>query len=231
MWHASRDHRRFSNLSKSKIILVNFLLAFTEQTSIYPFVTNLSVGAESSIIETFPVDHLGQFFFIHSAYIFGLLAGSLSLLHLTCWLWENPVAKFYNWLRLKGLLSPNFYKQLNFIFLYLIMLCTIASIPYFGLDYTLTNPLGLISDDRILYQNNKKTNQALFTEASFLNAQASDRNARDSRGRHGRRERWKERLIKYKGMDTSLYDQGVYDLFTIEDLNYGFDRFWLKRKS
>ena len=24
--------------------------------------------------------------------------------------------------------------------------------------------------------------------------------------------------------------KGIYDLFTIEDLNYGFDRFWLRRK-
>nr|ALO21233.1 hypothetical chloroplast RF1 [Chloromonas radiata] len=239
MWHAAHDERRtniVTNLSKSKIFFVNFLLALTEQTSIYPFITNMSIGAESSIVETFPVENLAVFIFIHLAYLLGILAGSLSLLHLTCWLWENPIYKIYIWFIsnssfpfniAKGT-KTNYYKYLNFGFLYLTMLCTISSIPYFGLDYTLTNPLGFVSDDRILYPNNKKT--TFIPETSFLSTQASDRNTRDSRGRHGRRERWKERLIKYRGMDTSLYDQGVYDLFTIEDLNYGFDKFWYRRK-
>jgi hypothetical protein len=248
MWDASQDERRTNistlnfphktNLAKLKIFLVTFLLALTEQTSLYPFVTNMSVGAESTILEIFPVDNLAQFLFIHSAYLFGIFAGSLSLLHFTCWLWENPIYKIYIWFIssssfpfniTKGT-KTNYYKYLNFIFLYLTMLCTIASVPYFGLDYTITNPLGFVSDDRILYQINKKTNQPELPEVAFLSTQASDRNTRDSRGRHGRRERWKDRLIKYRGMDTSLYEQSIYDLFTIEDLNYGFDKFWLRRK-
>ena len=91
------------------------------------------------------------------------------------------------------------------------------------MDYTLTNPLGFVQDDRSLDQKN-------LLETSFLSTKASDRNTRRNRGRHGRRERWKRRIRKYRTFDASLYDQGIYDLFTIEDLNYGFDRFWLRRK-
>jgi hypothetical protein len=98
------------------------------------------------------------------------------------------------------------------------MICAISSIPYYGLDYTLTNPLGFIQDDRILDEKS-------MLETSFLNSKASDRNTRRNRGRHGRRERWKRRIRKYRTFDASLYDDGIYDLFTIEDLNYGFDRF------
>jgi hypothetical protein len=118
-----------------------------------------------------------------------------------------------------------YYKVLNFTFLYLTMICAISSIPYYGLDYAITNPLGFVQDDRILDQ--KLINPSGL---SFLNSKASDRNTRRNRGRHGRRERWKRRIRKYRTFDASLYDQGVYDLFTIEDLNYGFDRFWLRRK-
>jgi hypothetical protein len=103
------------------------------------------------------------------------------------------------------------------------MISAISSIPYYGLDYTLTNPLGFVQDDRTLDQKN-------LLETSFLSTKASDRNTRRNRGRHGRRERWKRRIRKYRTFDASLYDQGIYDLFTIEDLNYGFDRFWLRRK-
>ena len=49
-------------------------------------------------------------------------------------------------------------------------------------------------------------------------------------GRHTRRERWKRRHKKFRFFDQALYDDGIYDLFTIEDLNYGFHRYWLRRK-
>ena len=225
MWDSYNERRMvLEDLSKQKIFLLNFLLALTEQTSIFPFLSNLSIGTETSIIESFPSDNYWQFLSIHGSYIIGLTLGSLSLLHFTCWFLENPAFKIYMWLISSFKVSSNvYYKTLNFTFLYLTMICSISSIPYYGLDYTLTNPLGFVSDDRII-------DQKLVLETSFLNTKASDRNTRRNRGRHGRRERWKRRVRKYRTFDASLYDQGVYDLFSIEDLNYGFERFWLRRK-
>nr|YP_009629552.1 hypothetical chloroplast RF1 [Chlorococcum tatrense]AYQ94336.1 hypothetical chloroplast RF1 [Chlorococcum tatrense] len=219
--------------TKRKIFLLNFLLALTEQTSIYPFISNISINPEISILETFPGTDsaalLGSsngvlFISIHLAYLLGIGLGSLSLLHLSCWFWENPAFKLYMWVISSFKISTSFYyKLLNFSFLYLTMLSAICSIPYYGLDYTITNPLGYVNDDRIIQDK-------VVLETSFLGTKASDRNTRRNRGRHGRRERWKRRIRKYRTFDASLYDQGIYDLFTIEDLNYGFDRFWLRRK-
>ena len=226
MWDSYNERKMVvtSTPAKQKIFLLNFLLALTEQTSIYPFISNISIGSDSSILESFPAQNFSEFLAIHSCYIIGLTLGCLSLLHLTCWFWENPAFKIYMWMISSFKVSTSFYyKVLNFTFLYLTMICAISSVPYYGLDYTLTNPLGFVQDDRIL-------DQKLILETSFLNTKASDRNTRKNRGRHGRRERWKRRIRKYRTFDASLYDQGVYDLFTIEDLNYGFDRFWLRRK-
>jgi hypothetical protein len=225
MWDSYNERRMvLEDLSKQKIFLLSFLLALTEQTSIYPFISNLSVGPESSILESFPAENYAQFLWIHGSYLFGLVIGSFSLLHLTCWFWENPAFKLYMWVISSFKVSTSLYsKVLNFGFLYLTMICAITSIPYYGLDYTLTNPLGFVSDDRII-------DAKLLPETAFINTKASDKNTRRNRGRHGRRERWKRRVRKYRTFDASLYDQGVYDLFTVEDLNYGFDRFWLRRK-
>lgn len=226
MWDSYNERKTVvtSAPAKQKIFLLNFLLALTEQTSIYPFISNISVGSESSIIESFPAQNYLEFISIHGCYIVGLTVGCLSLLHLTCWFWENPAFKIYMWMISSFKVSTSFYyKALNFTFLYLTMICAISSIPYYGLDYTLTNPLGFVQDDRILDQKS-------ILETSFLNTKASDRNTRKNRGRRGRRERWKRRIRKYRTFDASLYDQGIYDLFTVEDLNYGFDRFWLRRK-
>jgi hypothetical protein len=230
MWDSYNERKTviMTEPAKQKIFLLNFLLALTEQTSIYPYLTNLSIGTESSILESFPAQDFSSFLSIHTCYILGLTLGSLSLLHFTCWFWENPAFKIYMWLISSFKVSTSFYyKVLNLTFLYLTMICAISSIPYYGLDYTLTNPLGLVQDDRMLYQSETLSKAPQF---SFLGTKASDRNTRRNRGRHGRRERWKRRIRKYRTFDASLYDQGVYDLFSIEDLNYGFDRFWLRRK-
>lgn len=226
MWDSYNERRMvLEDLSKQKIFLLSFLLALTEQTSIYPFISNLSIGPESSILESFPANSSTQFFYIHFCYLFGLFVGSFSLLHLTCWFWENPAFKLYMWVISSFNVSTSYYsKFLNFAFLYLTMICAITSVPYYGLDYTLTNPLGFVNGDRIV-------DGKLLPETAFINSKASDKNTRRNRGRHGRRERWKRRIRKYRTFDASLYDQGVYDLFTIEDLNYGFDRFWLRRKT
>lgn len=225
MWDSYNEKRMvLEDLSKQKIFFLNFLLALTEQTNIYPFLSNLTIGPESSILESFPADNYPQFLFIHICYLLGLLVGSFSLLHFTCWFWENPAFKLYMWVISSFKVSTGAYsKFFNFFFLYLTMICAITSVPYYGIDYTITNPLGFVSDDRII-------DQKLLPEVAFLNSKASDKNTRRNRGRHGRRERWKRRVRKYRTFDASLYDQGVYDLFTIEDLNYGFDRFWLRRK-
>lgn len=225
MWDSYNERRMvLEDLSKQKIFLLNFLLALTEQTSIYPFLSNVSIGAEGSMIESFPAGNYWEFLSIHGCYVLGLTLGSLSLLHFTCWFLENPAFKIYMWVISSFKVSTSvYYKVLNFTFLYLTMICAISSIPYYGLDYTLTSPLGFVNEDRLI-------DQKAVLETSFLNTKASDRNTRRNRGRHGRRERWKRRVRKYRTFDASLYDQGIYDLFTIEDLNYGFDKFWLRRK-
>nr|ALO21438.1 hypothetical chloroplast RF1 [Golenkinia longispicula] len=225
MWDSYTERRMvLEDISKWKIFLLNFLLAFTEQTSIYPFITNISIGPDASVMESFPAGDFVAFVGIHSCYIFGILIGSLSLLQLSCWFWENPAFQFYMWMISSFRVTTGLYhKFLNFAFLYATMICAISSVAYYGLDYTVTHPLGFVHEDRLL-------DQKTLLETAFLSTKASDRNTRRNRGRHGRRERWKRRVRRYRTFDSSLYDQGVYDLFTIEDLNYGFDRFWLRRK-
>jgi hypothetical protein len=240
IWDSSKERRMvLEDLSKWKIFLLNFLLALTEQSCIYPFISNLSIGPEASILEGFPVENYSQFITIHGAYLIGILLGSFSLLQLTCWFWENPAFSIYLWLTTKSsnntafanFTSRSYYKILQLTFLYATMLCAIASVPYYGLDYTITNPIGLVPQDRMLTQKKSQSNpDKLIPETAFLNINSTDKNSRIRDGVHARRERWKQRLIKYQAFDASMYDQGVYDFLTIEDLNYGFDRFWLRRK-
>jgi hypothetical protein len=225
MWDSYNERGTvLEDVSKRKIFLLNFLLALTEQATIYPFLSNLSVGSDATFLESFPTGSLFEYSLVHFAYLGGLVLGSLSLLQFTCWFWENPAFNIYMWTVSSLKLTTTFsQKFVNIFFLYLTMFFAVSNLSYFGLDYTLSNPLGFVYEDRLVDQKG-------ILEISFLNTKASDRNTRRNRGRHGRRERWKRRVRRYRTFDVSLYDQGVYDLFTIEDLNYGFDRFWLRRK-
>nr|YP_007890146.1 hypothetical chloroplast RF1 [Pleodorina starrii]AFY64418.1 hypothetical chloroplast RF1 [Pleodorina starrii] len=235
IWDSSKERRMaLEDLSKWKIFFLNFLLTLTEQSCIYPFISNLSIGPDASILEGFTADNYTVFLAVHGAYLFGILVGSFSLLQFTCWFWENPAFSIYLWITTKSSLkisTSSYYKILNFTFLYATMLCAIASIPYYGLDYTITNPIGLVPQDRIIDQKKSQADpEKLITETAFLGMNSTDKNSRIRDGVHARRERWKQRLIKYQAFDASMYDQGVYDFLTVEDLNYGFDRFWLRRK-
>lgn len=225
IWDSANERRMvLEDLSKWKIFLITFLLSLTEQTSIFPFISNLSFGTDASVLESFSANSFTEFIIVHSCYLLGILIGSLSLLHLSCWFWENPAFQIYMWaISSFKVKTGSFYKYLNFGLLYLTMLSAISSIPYFGLDYTLTSPFGLVFEDRILEEK-------VFNELSFLNTGPTDRNTRRNRGRHPRRSRWNRRTRKYRSFQTNLYEKESYDWMTIEDLNFGFDRQWIHRK-
>jgi len=227
LWDSYRDRRVvLTAVDEYKVFMFNFVLAFLEQSMVFPFISNLSIGSDSTLIESFPTDHVVSFFLVHFAYLGGLLVGSLTLLQAACWFWEEPAFRFYMWAMSTFKISTlTYYNLCNFFFLYASMFFAMANLAYFGTDYLLTKPLGYLPQDRLL-----RSLEIVVAETSYLGVKASSRNTRINDGRHTRRERWKKRHKKFRMFDSALYDDGIYDLFTVEDLNYGFHRFWLRRK-
>ena len=146
MWDSYTERRMvLEDLSKYKIFFLTFLLSFTEQTTIYPFISNIAIGSDSTLLESFPTNNVFEFGIVHFSYLLGILLGSLSLLQFTCWFWENPAFQVYMWFISSFKATTGVYSKLvNLLFLYLTMICAISNIAYFGLDYTLTNPLGFV---------------------------------------------------------------------------------------
>lgn len=227
LWDSYRDRRVvLTAVDEYKAFMLNFVLAFLEQSMVFPFISNLSIGSDSTLIESFPTDHVLSFFLVHFAYLGGLLVGSLTLLQAACWFWEEPAFRFYMWAMSTFKISTvTYYNLCNFFFLYASMFFAMANLAYFGTDYLLTKPLGYLPQDRLV-----RSLDIVVAETSYLGVKASSRNTRINEGRHTRRERWKKRHKKFRVFDSALYDDGIYDLFTVEDLNYGFHRFWLRRK-
>jgi hypothetical protein len=144
----------FSQTNKNilfKLFGLNFILSWTEQTSIYNFFGNITINSSSNLLEiNYPSD---QFIFFNNIfYLLGILVGSLIFTILFGFLIINISNLIYN-----TILSKTSFIILNerfhYISLSLITILCFNNIPYYGFDYLIYGPLGFISEDRFLDNN------------------------------------------------------------------------------
>jgi hypothetical protein len=130
-----------------KIFLLNLILSWTEQSCIFQYFGNLNFGPEPTALESFSSTTELDSFLIHGYYSLGLLFGSVFFTLLFGWLF----------IRLGLFIRTVFNIQLsrwmnsaNFGLLSFTIALTFTSIPYYGLDYLITKPLGFVSQDQTL---------------------------------------------------------------------------------
>lgn len=218
----------FGKKTKTNIFGFHFLLALTEQTSLYPFLSNFSISSQSTLLEGFPSENVLDFSLIHFSYLLGIGIGSYSLINLICWFWQDPAYRFYFWImnKFKKLRIADIVRPVHLFFQSITVLFAFSSLPYFGIEYQITNPLGFLPNDQAFHQ---------FKQTSFLTHPTSPAYYRSRlnfpRQKFFRYEDWAEYYHRNTPLDTSLYDQGAYRLYTMEDLSYGKDYEWMRRRS
>nr|QIZ74398.1 hypothetical chloroplast RF1 [Draparnaldia mutabilis] len=218
----------FGKKTKRNIFGFHFLLALTEQTSLYPFLSNFSISSQSTLLEGFPSENVLDFSLIHFSYLLGIGIGSYSLINLICWFWQDPAYRFYFWImnKFKKLRIADIVRPVHLFFQSITVLFAFSSLPYFGIEYQITNPLGFLPNDQAFHQ---------FKQTSFLTHPTSPAYYRSRlnfpRQKFFRYEDWAEYYHRNTPLDTSLYDQGAYRLYTMEDLSYGKDYEWMRRRS
>nr|YP_009773716.1 hypothetical chloroplast RF1 [Chaetophoropsis polyrhiza]QIZ74264.1 hypothetical chloroplast RF1 [Chaetophoropsis polyrhiza] len=218
----------FGKQTRRNIFAFHFLLALTEQTSLYPFLSNFSISSQSTLLEGFPSDNIFDFTLIHFSYLLGIAIGSYSLINLLSWFWQDPAYRFYFWImnKFKKLRVADIVRPVHLFFQSITVLFAFSSLPYFGIEYQVTNPLGFVPNDQVFHQ---------FKKTSFLTHSTSPAYYRSRlnfpRQKFFRYEDWAEYYHRNIPLDTSLYDQGAYRLYTMEDLSYGKDYEWMRRRS
>lgn len=220
-------HGKFTNPIQ-QTFLFHFLLAFTEQTNLYPFLSHFSLSAQSTYLESFPSHTLIEFITIHSFYLLGIFIGSFSFINCICWFWEKPAYQVYLWTvkNFQKIRVSDMVRITHFIFQTLTVLLACASLPYFSIEYFITKPIGFLPNDQLFHdsQNNAflthSTSPVLYRSPSYF-----------PRQRFFRYDDWAEYYGKNTPLDTSLYDQGAYRLYPMEDLHYGTDYEWIRRRS
>ncbi len=198
-----------------RIFLLNFTLAWTEQSCIFQYFGNLTLGAEPTIIEIFSSSTELQSILTHTSYIIGIIVGSLvftSIFTFFCLKISNFIVEFasirYSW----------WIRRLNFSLITLIIAFTFTSIPFYSLDYLVLSNLGFVSQDKSL-KNTIFSPTKIYDYPSRILGDLSNIT-----------------LDKKTGIDTdiTLFDKGRYLMFDVNDsfeqLNYQGEYAWLIKK-
>ena len=201
----------WKNVSYRNFFLTSFILSWCEQSSIFQYLGNISISPKSTILEGFANDTLFSSYFTHFCYIFGIFVGSI----LFNFLWGFFFLEIKKWcIRYTPLFLSSFIQTINKVSFILALSLSLSTLPFYGFDYLITNPLGFISQDRvfkntILDQYNVKDSLELLGASS--NLQSLD-------------------------IDISNFDRGRYIIFpespqplSFEDLNYQGEAEWTTR--
>jgi len=211
---ATEKRLRAVDLSEGQTLLfifaTSFILTWTEQGMLYQSLTNLNFGPAPSLLQL----ELGPQALGHFSYAFGLLLGQGLVSCVFVWGTLTLKKAIY---QISHLPYSVFLKRVNFIFLTGTFSLSLSSIPYYGLDYLVTGPLGFISQDKSLEtslfsQKNLKDSNRLLTGLDVTFPMTID-------------------------TDISYYDRGDYGdqpgFFkrNFEALNYQGEYAWLCRRD
>ncbi len=199
---------------KTKLIrffLLNFILSWTEQNCFFQYFGNLTFGAEPTALETFSSNTEIQSFLIDGSYLLGLLAGSFLFTGLFGFLLIRLSNRIYPLFKLT---LSRWVNLLNFGLISLTIALTFTSIPYYGLDYLFSGPLGFISQDKAL----EKT---FFSPGTVENS---------------RRILFSDEQTNSFNTDLNPFDRGNYvgpenskQYQSFEELNYQGEYAWISR--
>ena len=189
--------------------LTSLLLSWCEQTTLFQYLGNITVDTGTTLLDNFSTSsRLGSNPDV--SYVLGLLIGSclFTLLFVFITLYVRRL-----WLKWRATISSRLTLQLNTIFLVTLIAFSFASVPYYGVDYLLTNKIGFMSQDMAL-------DKTIFAPATMD----------DTTGKMGI-------ISDNKSFDTdvSTFDRGWYlqqqkpVSQSFEDLNYQGEYTWTKR--
>jgi hypothetical protein len=124
----------------------SFVLTLCEQSVIFQHISNLTFGLEPSFIEPATSTSL-NLTTQHSIYIAGFVLGSFVFTYLSYWAavgFRFVVTQIF---RITQVRFHAYYQQYSRLF---IITLALSSIPFYGVDYMVTNPLGFVPYDTSL---------------------------------------------------------------------------------
>lgn len=194
-----------------KIFILHFILTWTEQSTLFQYLSNVSFSPEPTLFETLAIDKGIHSILSHWTYFSGLLFGSI--------FWTI----FFGWVVLSiGYSSSKFFdfsysiwvRNFNSLSLTFLIAFALTSFPYYNLDYLIASPLGFIGQDDALKNFHLRVNSIDLKKGRL--GEYSSHTSLDT--------------------DVSTFDRGRYQTtseveLTFEDLNYQGEYVWRARND
>lgn len=134
----------YDTRSLTNIGVLTFLLTLCEETSLFHSLNHLTLNAQNTCFDLYPCATQLDSFLVHTAYILAFVCGHCLF-----------SALFYGLILLcsrslpsvSGVTTAMVTVRMSRFTLYLIVAFTVASFPYYGLDYLVTNVAGFLPED------------------------------------------------------------------------------------
>lgn len=199
----------------TKFFVLNFVLAWCEQTSVFQYLGNLTLSSNVTILESFSSTSSISSFFTHFVYLLGIGIGSVFFTSF----WGFFFLQMKNWcIFYTPLFISSFIQLINKTSFVLALALSLTSIPFYGFEYLVTGPLGFVSQDSVF--NNTPLDQTLIKD--YIKGKI---------GLSGI-----ETKFQYIAVDVSPFDRGEYltapnvpQALDFEELNYRGEFDWTKR--
>ena len=130
----------------TKILILNFLLAWCEETTLFHSLGNLTVNAAPTYLDLYPGRDWFDSFLIHTSYVIAFIFGSIFFSCLFYYIILRGNELFRSW---TGISFPKMARTVNKLMTLLIVAFGLSSLPYYGLDYLFANSLGFLPQDEI----------------------------------------------------------------------------------
>lgn len=138
----------------SRFCFLSFILVWLEQGTLFSYLSNLTLGPEPNLIETFTPSTFSQFLQLHGWYFFGICLG---LILWTCF-FAFLIAKGGRFLaELLNFSFPQWLRTCNYTCIIGVIALNLSSLPFYQLDYLIASPLRFISQDPALEYVRLKT--------------------------------------------------------------------------
>nr|YP_001382158.1 hypothetical chloroplast RF1 [Pleurastrum terricola]ABO69301.1 hypothetical chloroplast RF1 [Pleurastrum terricola] len=200
---------------------LNLFLAWTEQTAIFQYLTQLNANSNPSVIEV-TTSKIGiQSFQLSDnfIYLFGIGLGQIVFAFI---IWQI-ISALYNFVEYQFFKkTPSFLTiRTNRVLVVILLTMNIMIVPFYGIDYWVTNPLGFASQDKTFwYKTYIPGEQYRKWRLRHPNSRRLDRRRDEAR---------KERGLYLSQYQRKLNGKRASESF--EKLNYGAENAWYRRRN
>jgi hypothetical protein len=130
-----------------RFFLINFFLAWCEQSSFFQYLGNININASGSVLESFFLSNSFSSLLVHLSYLFGFLIGGFFF---TSFFVFGSLFLRDLWLKWTYTGMSRLIQRINFWSMTFLIAFCFSSLPFYGVDLFVAKPIGFLPEEKSL---------------------------------------------------------------------------------